>query len=262
MTETYEYRGLRAKAWDLLRREPSARSDLPLYKAVIQRQRGPALDVGCGTGRCLLDYLAAGLDVDGVDVSPEMLAVCRAKAKALKIDLRGRLHAQPMERMSLPRRYATIFVPSRSFQLLTDPADARAALARFHDHLTPGGVLVMSFSTQPWPGEAPLAHVWSDLELAAEELRESDGATVRRWTRVRVDYEGQRVDEENRYQVLMGEKVVETEFHSSALTWHTQSQARKLYAAAGFADVMVTDGSGFEAASPEATRFTVFGTRR
>jgi SAM-dependent methyltransferase len=261
MTETYEYRGLRAKAWDLLRGEPSAWPDLPLYKAVIQRQRGPALDVGCGTGRCLLDYLASGLDVDGVDVSPEMLAVCRAKAGALKIDLRGRLHEQAMERLSLPRRYATIFVSSRSFQLLTDPADTRAALTRFHDHLTPGGMLVMSFSTRPWPGEAPAAHVWSDLELAAEELRESDGATVRRWTRVRVDPERQRVDEENRYQVLMGERVVETEFHGSALCWHTQSQARALYAAAGFADIMVTAGSGFDPAGPETTRFKVFGTK-
>jgi len=36
----------------------------------------PALDVGCGTGRLLLDFLASGMDIDGVDNSPEILALC------------------------------------------------------------------------------------------------------------------------------------------------------------------------------------------
>ena len=34
----------------------------------------PALDVACGTGRSLVPYLRAGLDVDGCDISPDMLA--------------------------------------------------------------------------------------------------------------------------------------------------------------------------------------------
>ena len=34
----------------------------------------PALDAGCGTGRLLLPWLGDGLDVDGCDVSADMLA--------------------------------------------------------------------------------------------------------------------------------------------------------------------------------------------
>lgn len=37
----------------------------------------------CGTGRLLLDYLAQGIDIDGVDNSPEMLALCRPDAAAV-----------------------------------------------------------------------------------------------------------------------------------------------------------------------------------
>jgi cyclopropane fatty-acyl-phospholipid synthase-like methyltransferase len=61
------------------------------------------LDIGCGTGRLLLDYLAQGIDVDGVDNSPEMLARCRAKAQAL--GLTPRLYEQSMETLALPRAH-------------------------------------------------------------------------------------------------------------------------------------------------------------
>ncbi|HWI61375.1 MAG TPA: class I SAM-dependent methyltransferase [Symbiobacteriaceae bacterium] len=39
------------------------------------------MDAGCGTGRLLIPLLAAGFDVDGADISPDMLALCRAKAE-------------------------------------------------------------------------------------------------------------------------------------------------------------------------------------
>ena len=74
----YEYHGLMAEAWDLLRGDTSGWDDRPFYLELIRRFGEPALDVGCGTGRLLLDYLAEGIEIDGVDVSPDMLAVCRA----------------------------------------------------------------------------------------------------------------------------------------------------------------------------------------
>ncbi|HVN02004.1 MAG TPA: class I SAM-dependent methyltransferase [Caulobacteraceae bacterium] len=262
MTETYDFRGLAAKASDLLRGDPSAWPDGPVYRAVIERQGGPALDVGCGTGWRLLDLLAARLDVDGVDSSPEMLAICRAKAKALGVDLRGRLHEQPIQRLSLPRRYATIFAPSPSFQRLTDPDDARAALRRFREHLAPTGVLVIAFDARPWPDQTPPpALAWSAWAVDAEELRESDGATVRRWTRRRFDHDRRRVDEEYRHQVLIGGEVVQSEFHGRAACWHTRDEAVALFEAAGFREIVVTAGDGFEPAAPGEARFKVSGTR-
>jgi SAM-dependent methyltransferase len=77
MTEqAYEYQGLLASTWDLLRGDTSQWPDRVFYREVIRQAGEPALDVGCGTGRLLLDYMADGVDVDGVDNSPEMLALC------------------------------------------------------------------------------------------------------------------------------------------------------------------------------------------
>src|SRR5207253_7390676 len=106
-------------------------------RELIERYGQPALDVGCGTGRLLLDYLGAGIDIDGVDNSPEMLARCQEKAG--RLGLCPALYQQSMEALALPRRYRTILVPSSSFQLVTDPEAAAAAMRRFLVHLEPGG---------------------------------------------------------------------------------------------------------------------------
>ena len=119
--QDYEYRGMMAQSWDLLRGDTSGWQDRPFYRTLIERSGEPALDVGCGTGRLLLDYLRAGIDIDGVDNSPEMLALLREKAAA--VGLSPALHLQEMQDLDLPRRYRTIIVPSSSFQLVLDPAE-------------------------------------------------------------------------------------------------------------------------------------------
>jgi SAM-dependent methyltransferase len=257
----YEYTGMVAEAWDLLRGDTSKWGDRSFYRPIIERQGGPALDVGCGTGRLLLDYLAAGLDVDGVDNSPEMLALCRAKATARGLDVEGRLHYGEMEKLALPRRYATIFVPSLSIQLLIDVADAHRAMARFREHLRPGGVLVVSFRSNFWDGDAPpVSGEWSAWEIYAEAER-PDGATVRRWIRLRYDLSAQLLDEENRYELLRDGRVVNSETHTRvpSVRWYSQVQAVALFSQAGFRDLRVTGGDTNEPASPDDVPFKIAG---
>src|SRR5215210_3745151 len=106
----YEYRGLLAESWDLLRGDTSGWADRPFWRQLIEQSGQPALDVGCGTGRILLDYLAQGIEIEGVDNSPEMLALCRRRAAEL--GLAPVLYQQEMDELDLPRRYRTIVVPS------------------------------------------------------------------------------------------------------------------------------------------------------
>ena len=265
MTTDYEYRGLMAEAWDLLRGDTSGWEDRAWFRTVIARQAGPTLDVGCGTGRLLLDYLSAGLDVDGVDVSPEMLALCRAKAETAGLDIAGRVHLGAMQALDLPRRYATIFVPSMSILLLTRPGDIERTLAGFHAHLVRGGQLALSFRAGPWwdaPGPAPADGEWSDWMVDSKATR-PDGAVVRRWWRTRLHHAAQLVDEVFRYEVLRDGAVVETEEvgHVPTLRWHTRDQALALLEAAGFTDLAATRDSTFEPASADDDRFKIVAIR-
>src|SRR5438876_481981 len=89
---------------------------LHLLAVCVKASGEPVLDVGCGTGRLLLDFLAQGITIDGVDNSPEMLELCRHKAQ--RLGLRPALFQQPMQDLQLPHAYRTIIVPPARFSWL------------------------------------------------------------------------------------------------------------------------------------------------
>ena len=258
--ESYEYRGMMAAAWDLLRGDTSNWEDRFFYRDLIVRYGQPVLDVGCGTGRLLLDYLAQGIDIDGVDVSPEMLAICTEKAQ--RLGLHPRVFEQVMQELDLPRTYRTIMVPSSSFQLLTDPRDAQESMRRFFRHLEPGGMLVMPFMLL-WSGSTPQRIVQGTWEPNGEAVRPEDGSTIRRWTRSTFDVAVQLESTEDRYEVLRNGAVVATETHvrSPATRWYTQQQARHLYEEAGFTHIQIFKEFSQELASAAETMFSIVGMR-
>src|SRR5215207_2025399 len=132
---SYEYYGLMAEFWDLFRGDTSTWEDRFFYLANVEKFGQPVLDVGCGTGRILLDFMQQGIDIDGVDNSPDMLALLKQKAE--KLNLNPTVYQQEMTELALPRKYQTILVPSSSFQLLLDEKRPPVAMARFYEHLLP-----------------------------------------------------------------------------------------------------------------------------
>jgi SAM-dependent methyltransferase len=142
MAETWHY-GLVARWWaenNLDGRE------IAFFRPFVETGQ-PALDAGCGTGRLLIPYLKAGLDVDGADISADMLALCRERAE--REGLRApNLYAQALSALDLPRRYRTILVCG-AFGLGSERADDVEALRRLYEHLEPGGTLVLD-NEVPW----------------------------------------------------------------------------------------------------------------
>ncbi|MCL2398022.1 MAG: class I SAM-dependent methyltransferase, partial [Defluviitaleaceae bacterium] len=59
----------------------SVGGDIEYYTKKLADVDGPVLEAGVGTGRMLISLLGNGLTVDGVDISPDMLAVCKANLK-------------------------------------------------------------------------------------------------------------------------------------------------------------------------------------
>jgi SAM-dependent methyltransferase len=74
---TWHY-GLVAQWWAEF--NEASREELTYYQRFIESDGQSALDLACGTGCLLLPFLRAGLDVDGCDLSPDMLALCRQRA--------------------------------------------------------------------------------------------------------------------------------------------------------------------------------------
>jgi ubiquinone/menaquinone biosynthesis C-methylase UbiE len=256
--QNYEYQGLLASTWDLLRGDTSQWPDRFFFRKLIEQSGQPVLDLGCGTGRLLLDYMADNVDVDGVDNSREMLALCHQKAQ--KLGLQPNLYEMEMALLDLPRTYQTIIVPSSSFQLVTDKDAAAKAMIRFYKHLKPRGVLAMSFFVIRWDKGEVLEKDW---KLLAEETRPEDGAVVRKWSSFRYEVAEQLQHTEDRYEITLNGNVIAFEHHrrSPAVRFYWQEQARELYETAGFTNVQIYREFEWKPATPEDSAFTVVGER-
>ena len=259
MTQTnYEYAGMMAQFWDLLRGDTSTWSDRFFFKEVVTQSGQPVLDVGCGTGRLLLDFMQDGIDIDGMDNSPEMLDLCRQKAAQLGVQ--PCVYLQTMETLALPRQYQTIIVPSSSFQLLIEPDEVREAMHRFFTHLLPGGTLVMPFF-ELWSGDRTQPTV--SEEWTREVVRPEDGVIIRRWSHSTYDLINNLEHTQDRYEVIQNGAVVASQSfaRSPATRGYTQAQAVEIYQAAGFGPIRLTSDFTQEPAKAEDTVFVVWGVK-
>jgi SAM-dependent methyltransferase len=250
-----EYTGLLAQSWDVFRGDTSNWPDRSFYLEIIDKNGPPVLDIGCGTGRLLLDYLQLGIDIDGVDNSPEMLDLCRQKAAAL--GLHPNLYQEDMVGLELPRHYGVILIPSSSLQLIIEPFFVAQALNRVFTHLIPGGLLAASIMTLWRPGE-PLEN-----EGERSVIRVTDGATFRRVSKTSFDPEIECESTEDFYQLIVDGEVVTEELHqrSPATRSYTQSQIRLLFKSAGFHDVQLFSEFTFDPVKPADTLFVVVGSK-
>jgi len=134
---TWHY-GLVARWWDEFNVADPA--ELARFSAAIEEFGQPALDLGCGTGRILLPLLEAGFEVDGTDVSADMIALATDRARR---DGRApRLAVQALHELDLPRRYRTAFMCG-VFGIGASRGQDREALRRVRAHLEPGGALLI-----------------------------------------------------------------------------------------------------------------------
>jgi SAM-dependent methyltransferase len=144
--------------------------DAAAFHRLVAAAAAPALELACGTGRLLLPLRQAGLEVEGLDASAEMLALCQRKAAAAGVPVT--LHHTAMQSFSLSRRYGFIFCAAGSLMLLTQPASLAAALANARAHLVPGGMFAATM-------ERPAVDHWRGWRLRRLGTRAADGAHFR-----------------------------------------------------------------------------------
>jgi SAM-dependent methyltransferase len=255
---TWHY-GLIARYWaEFIEPEPA---ELAYYRAAIERFGQPALDLGCGTGRLLLPLLAAGLDIDGADISADMLALCRERAG--REGLAPLLVAQAMHELDLPRRYRTIYMCG-SFGIGGRRDNDLEALRRVRRHLEPDGALVFSVqmpfddrdeaSWARWlPGHR--SDIPSEWPETSERSRATNGDEFELVARLaELDLIGQRHTLEMRSRLFRDGDMVAEEFGRLGESLYFVPELRLLLDVAGFDDVSVEGPyNGLPATSDDGT---------
>lgn len=119
--------------------------DIAFYVDLAQAAGGRVLELGCGTGRVLLPVARAGVPITGVDRSPAMLAVCERKLSQETQPLRKSvaLVQDDLCQFHLGASFSLVIVPFGPFQALLEVEQQLACLRLIHEHLEPGGRLVI-----------------------------------------------------------------------------------------------------------------------
>lgn len=262
MTGTWHF-GLVARWWAEVNAPDPA--ELEYLRAAISRFGEPALDLGCGTGRLLVPLLAEGLDLDGTDVSGDMVDWARDAAARAGIDASGRLAVQAFDELDLPRRYGTIFSIG-SFAIGGNRARDERALHRIHDHLRPGGAAVLSFEILLPDGEARLrdpARVFpSPWPATGSRGRLADGDELELLTRtISYDPATRCHGMEMRARLWSGTRLVrEEEGRQLLCTYYKPDDLVAMLGAAGFGDVVVE--GPYTGRAPDPSDDTIVVTAR
>jgi len=231
--------------------------DRDYYLTVGRAAPGPVLDLCCGTGRLLLPLLEAGVEADGVDLHPAMLA--RAREKVSAAGFQSRLELGDMRDFSLGRRYAAVLIPFNAFahNLTTD--DQRATLRCCYRHLEPNGLLTFdNFRATQATLDEPPSHPVLEREVADPV----DGHPVQVWDGRSFDVE--RCIQHSRMEIRELDEtrqLVATHRFETDVRWIQPDEIEALAHEAGFAEVSVAAGYAREPVT-ESSSWLVIEARR
>jgi SAM-dependent methyltransferase len=261
--QTWHY-GLIARWWaEFNQADPD---ELAFYEEFIARNGEPALDLACGTGRLLLPLRQAGLDVDGCDFSPDMLALCRERARRDGLSIS--LFQQAFHELALPRTYRTIY-RCDSFGIGGHRAHDLEGLRRCYRHLAPGGVLVFSHElpyedADGWPywlpaQRAKLPEAWGE---SGTRKRAANGDEIElRGRLVDLDPLEQRVTSEMRALLWRDGQLIAEEQQTIQIMLYFRNEILLMLAHAGFTEVEVRAGYS-ESPATAADTTVVFVARK
>jgi SAM-dependent methyltransferase len=244
--------GLMAERWAEFNTDAP---EAPFFIKQIERFGQPVLDVACGTGRVLLPLLQVGIDIDGCDISADMLSHCRKKAAGAGFN--PNLSAQPMHAFDLPRRYRTIYICD-SFGLAGSRDKDLETLRRCYAHLEEGGALLLNIQaeyTSPdewaeWLSEnrKALPQPWPD----ATPRRASDGSEhVGRFRILDLDPLEQTYTRQVRLEKWRNGVLVASEEYTLRGNTYFKPELLLMLKVAGFREIVVTGDYTDEPATAE-----------
>jgi SAM-dependent methyltransferase len=221
--------------------------EIEYFRRRIERAQ-PVLDAGCGTGRLLVPWLQAGIDVDGCDVSPDMIDRCRERAR--REGFEPTLVVRALHELESPRRYRSIVVCG-AFGLGSTRTQDEEALRRLRAALEPGGTVLLDnqvpyANAGTWarwakPGRDELPTDWSSPE--PEWRRADDGSEYALRSRIlELDPLAQSMQLLMHASKRVGGHVVAEEEHGLSLRFYFRDELVLMLHRAGFASVRVEAG--------------------
>ena len=224
------YSKLSTEVYDIDKPIGHSFGDVEFYRERLKNLNGRILEPAVGTGRILIPLLEAGLNVDGIDVSCEMLDLCKSYCK--ERGLKPELYQENMQSFSLPHRYEAVIVPTGSFLLLENRNDSINALKCFYEHLSIGGRLIIDIFMQTnFKTGVTSTRTWTTSTGDLITLNE---------TLVEVNFINQYTVSHMRYEKWRNKKLIQTELERFPLRWYGVEEFKLILESIGFSDIIIS----------------------
>ena len=197
---------------------PGFLNDIPFYKRQIPSPDASILELGCGTGRVTLSLVPDCQYIQGIDLSPAMISICREKlVKAGIPPTRAQVMEGDISDFDAGRTFDFIIAPFRVLQNLETDQEVDGLFRCVRQHLAPQGTCILNVF-RPFLEPEGLQKQWSSSEEKLSWEVPTEGGRIACYDRrARMDaeklilypeliyrrYEGKSLVEESHLKIVM-----------------------------------------------------------
>ncbi|MDF2065586.1 class I SAM-dependent methyltransferase [Bacillus sp. Cr_A10] len=205
--------------------------ELEFYLSFVKDKNMKVLEPMCGNGRMLLPFLQRGIDIEGFDISDEMLKVCKEKGK--KLNLNPLVTIGKIEEFQSPNKYDLIIIPFGSFSLLPDHLVADS-LANMKSMLTEDGKLLLTIMTNRGK--------FNDLpEWRETNRKQYDIGDIVEYKQEHYDSDSKILKIKLKYQLVKDEQLEKTELMDFPIRLYELGEFENILKSNGFNQIILHD---------------------
>lgn len=124
---------------------PSFLNDIPFYQKLISSPNISILELGCGTGRVTLALVPYCQYIQGVDISPAMISICREKLVKTGIpQTKAQVREGDITDFNLDQTFDLIIAPFRVLQNVETDQEVDGLFRCIRKHLAPNGTCILN----------------------------------------------------------------------------------------------------------------------
>ena len=197
--------------------------ELDFYLSFVKENNMKVLEPMCGNGRMLIPFLKRGIDIEGFDISEEMIDVCEEKGK--KLGLNPIVFLEKIEEFKSNVKYDLIMIPFGSFSLLPDKL-VYDSLQNLKSVLKPDGKLLLTVMIKNTEVEEIPDWIETNRKQFVDQM-------IIEYKKMNYNQESKVLNIELQYKAVQGEQLVKIE---------TMDFPIRLYEIEEFKDLLQTNG--------------------
>ena len=203
--------------------------ELEFYLSFVKNQEMKVLEPMCGNGRLLIPFLHKGINIEGFDISEEMLKVCKGKGE--KLNLNPNVYKKGIEEFKSGKLYDLILIPFGSFSLLPDRI-VNKSLHNLKSVLTSKGKLLLTIMEKRREIEEVLD--WTETNRIT-----FSNETIVEYKKVTFNEHNDILETELKYQSIQNNIVKKSELMNFPIKLYNFKEFEKTLKANGFKDIFI-----------------------